>query len=286
MSLVPSGPAGLLANPQYVAYGAPMLDPRIRLAAQGASFAWKNRGAIKKTARAMRWKRQQRNTRKKNLNKVGEDVGQANAQRAMTVESGPTARSTRTLYAFNMTDIARQDDVSSAQGFNLDRRARDLINLIGFKVCFYVRNTNEKPVYMNLAILCPKDDQDVDTVDFFRSNKTGRSTDFDTSLSCLQFHCNPVNSDKYTILRHIRRTIHPSEEGGFNYMKPNWNLEDFWVPVNRQMRYKSNLPQSAINRIELVYWFDTTEAAGGSEALTMGTTNYHTVAYFKDTCTC
>jgi hypothetical protein len=137
-----------------------------------------------------------------------------------------------------------------------------------------LRNNSGRPLQCNFAILHNKngnsDDDIADmSVDFFSDpSKTNRVTDFADSLSSEEFHCLPINTNKYVILKHDRFTLSPNpaapaDPGGTPYTTEvgrNYKSLDWWVPLKRNIQYKESFPDGPkttdAGNVWLVYWID------------------------------
>ena len=102
-------------------------------------------------------------------------------------------------------------------------------------------------------------------------------------LTALEFHCLPINSDKWNVHKHVRTSLGPfSSTAG-----ENTKTIDFYLPINRQIRYLSSSTEPMGPQMFLVYWCDVQDTAATTTATT-GLVNlqYRIVKYFKDSCTC
>lgn len=219
----------------------------------------------------------------RNRKRIGEAPGRGNAKRKTVIDENITNKDTRTLYVYSLTDID--------QGTNIDNRERRLANLRGWKICMEIKNKRDLPLYVNIAVLSPKSGTvtaGVSVEDFFRaSSGSDRARDFDVALNGLEFHCLPINTDRYVILKHKRTRLVASAAGGdtvalngYSYMNLDW-----YIPLKRQIRYDG----STGDKIEsgecfLVYWFD----GFGANAATTAVVNSaqvtsRAVAFFRDT---
>lgn len=280
MSLVPYG-AGELA---LGGGAAPMLLTVAPYAAELAGQMYKDtKWAAKKIAKfgqkAYRKKKYNKKRRIDGPEKVGDPIGKHETNRALVRTSSVVLRNTRTLYSGDLIDIVRATD------HEIDERHRDIINLKGVKLCLEVKNTQDRPMYFNFAIVVPKYDQSLNIVptnDFFRNNQNGRGTDFSTGLSSLEMHCLPINTDTYTILWHKRCMLGP--DGGANFNSagpPNYMILSKWISVNRQIRFEANNPVNG--RIQYVFWGDLMESAPADPAVTNAISlSEHHVAYYRN----
>lgn len=212
---------------------------------------------------------------------IGERVGVSNSKPRIQVRNANyITRDTRVLYTENLT----QTD----QGPNRNTRERGIINCRGFRICMAVRNLRARPMYFNCAVVSPKNAGVVTEANFFRASGTARGSNFDNSKTSLEFHCLPINTDKFTILKHKRyRLIKGGDNfsqyadfSGRNYMNIDW-----YIKLKRQLRYDDTTSESPIDgSVYLVYWCDDWDAIGGasSNVGAIATMGRH-IMYFRDT---
>lgn len=254
------------------------------LAARAAGVAWRNRRGIRagfkrgrKAVLARKAKRQRFST-----TNVGESVGTSSAKRVIQINSDPVAKNTRELNVVDLTDIPHSTDNS------INARQRNVVNVRGVKLCMEVSNSNGAPLYFNMAILSAKDGvAGIQTANFFRASTGERAVDFDQTLTGLEFHCLPINVDKYTVLKHKRFRLIGTSQASFTERtgKSYMNL-DFYMKLNRQLRWdQTSGIQPISGGVFLVYWADLFQASGGDTPVT-GTysiTQRH-ITYFKEPC--
>lgn len=296
MSMIPVSTAALMGAPTaYQVNRAYQAYRRTRPYSRGAmamgKFAYSHRKDIaflaKKLGKAKAFKRAQNVVNKRRTAaKIGEDVGQDTARTSRTVDESSVNKNTRQLYTNNILDIDR--------GTGLHERLRDIIHVKGFKVCMEVKSntgtvSSGNELLFNLALICPKGQETVDVTDFFRDHHSDRrNQDFSVGLTSTEFHCLPINSDKYHILMHKRYRLGDS----LNDHNPSYKFIQEWIPINRQFRYVSgesagNEQVNNYDKIYLVYWADVGMADSASLSLSnaMTVTN-HGVLYWKDVCQC
>lgn len=296
MSMVPVSYGALMGAPRaYQLNRAYQAYRRARPYSRGAmamgKFAYTHRKDIaflaKKLKGAKAFKKAQNVVNKrKTTAKIGEDPGEATARTSRTVDESNVGRNSRTLYANNILDINR--------GTGLHQRMRDIIHVKGFKVCMEVKSNTSSvsagnELLFNLALVCPKGQQTVDTTRFFRDyHSDSRNQDFSVALTSSEFHCLPINTDKYNILMHKRYRLGDS----LNDVNPSYRFIQEYVPINRQFRYETgvdqaNADENNYDKLFLIYWSDVGMANGASASLTnvMNVTN-HGVLYWKDVCQC
>lgn len=269
-----------------------------RLRTGVASYAWQNRAKIrwaaKKIWRTYRRYKRRGSARRSRFSKraIGERIGSSSAKVAQH-SADHVLRATRTLY---LVDVCNIQHVSGAE--TIDKRERNLINLRGVKVCAEVRNLGNKPLYFNLAMICPKQDglSDVDIAsNFFRSNgmlSTERGVGFGRTdlLNSVDYHCKPLNTDKMTVIMHKRYTLagltatNSTTSGYGSQTGKTYAFIQKYRKIGRQIRYDSVTDVNPINgNVFLAYWFDTM----GSKRTTAAVADqaeiaYDLLTYFRD----
>lgn len=202
-----------------------------------------------------------------------------------TNDLNEAARSTRTLYAYSLTNLTK--------GTNENQRLRSMVNCRGFKICHEMRTSNNAsaPLYANCAVIAPKHTEQardlIPLTEFFRANFTERSRDFNNSLTGLEFHCTPINTDEWVVLRHKRYILNPQSnsvyrsEHGSTYKTINW-----WIPMKRQLRYNStgngldNLPTDG--QVFFVFWFAAFGSASGATPAQLASTTTKCIMYYRE----
>lgn len=257
---------------------------RARFAYNVASGLYSNRRGIYTAARTIgrayrRYRARKRSKQKFSRTNFGSRVGTDTAKRNVAVNNLST-RASRVLYIQDLILIPKTTT-------NLiDSRQRDVVNVKGVRCCFEWANLVVHPLHINVAFVVPKSGNDVATsTEFFRGMSTDRAQDFDTSLSSVELSCLPINTDKYTILKHKRFMLNPTSGGavwdtqkGASYKKMKYYLR-----INRQMRFDSSSGVVEDGRVYLLYWADRFMNAGGAASLsTAFSVNEHHIVYFKE----
>lgn len=226
----------------YIRKSAGMINrsPYVRkFAARTISRAWRGykksrRGKRKQSPRTM----------------IGEKVGTTVCRHCITASTMENA-AWRTLYSRDVSDIS--------EGLGENQRNRDIANVRGFKICMELRNIHTDPIYVNIAVLSPKAGADISPTLFFRGHGDGRGVNFDdNTLKSVDFHCRPINVDRFTLLSHTRLKL-----GSNTNLNSSWNdgtkssYRNFnkYVALKRQLRYNA-LSTAAQNPVFLVWWCD------------------------------
>lgn len=227
-----------------------------------ARFVMNNRSSFMRAVAAMRRRRRARFSSRN----VGEHPRSNPARTNTVVNTDLVNKNTRTLYSENITNLE--------QGTGIGQRDRRVANISGWKFCIELKSLSNDPLYANLAVIAPKDSAGggVPVEDFFRSSTStnNRAVDFGIALNSNELHCLPINTDRYTVLKHQRHRIIPQGSGttttvslnGFSYKNLSW-----WVPFRRQIRYEDNTTPEAGN-VYFVYWFDRFGANSGAAVAT------------------
>lgn len=212
---------------------------------------------------------------------LGKTPGTATSKRTV-VKDANAQIDTRTLYNQVMNDIGP----TVGGGTDINLRERDMVRLTGVKLCMELKNNADTPIYFNWALVYDKRSNDtvgtVSVADFFRGNGSTRAKDFGTDLSAIEFHCNPLNSDRFTVLKHERHTLGKAIAGTTNYTdtKNSFKSVNRWIPIKRQIRYEDGEAQS---KVWLLYWCDRmlNPPAQAVQLAQIDIQEYH-VTYFRD----
>jgi len=188
---------------------------------------------------------------------IGEPVGSSCTKK---FQSGAiNTYGTRDLFMSSLTACARGADIND--------RLSDTINIRGFSVRTVIQS--HANILLNMAVVAVKDPDVTGLVtktDFFRYAFTTRAVDFSIALSAAEFHLYPLNSDKFTVLKHDRCIMAEDFTGATPYVK----TIDWWVPLNRQVTYKDDTSGSCNDNIFVIWWMDYPTAlpasAGGAGA--------------------
>jgi len=251
-ALVPYGPSLVLTKRRYQALST--AAPYIKK--YGPKVMKYAANKIQKAYRARKYKRR----------RIGRPLHSSSAKTSInTIDSTSTQTwDNRTLYWFDMSGA----DKSTNNEIN--RRQRDIMQLRGFKVCMSLHNTGVDPCLVNIAVISPKginsglgtggSGNATNIPDFFRGHANDRAIDFNTGISAMQFHCLPINTDRWNVLAHSRFTMAP--EGGtgeFNTQQgPNYKTWMRYYKINRQIRFRDT--GQSENPVYFCYWYDRFQA--------------------------
>lgn len=183
---------------------------------------------------------------------LGRSPGTATSKRNTPINfTTPVQYDTKTLYTTNLINMPHS-------GSNdINTRQRNIVNVRGIKLCMEVQNLQEVPIYLNVAVLSNKQGANVQTTDFFRGDGVQRAQDFTaTTINGLEYHCRPINIDKYHCWWHRRYRLNAlaqtnaDAENGKTY----FNI-DKYIKINRQFQFLNNadvIPEN--NAPQLVWW--------------------------------
>lgn len=187
-------------------------------------------------------------------------------------------KSTRTLYNYDLTNIPL------ATGINA--RLRQQVYLAGVNICFQWENEGSQPYTMNFAVVHDKQSNNsvtsVNTNDFFRTiGATSRNTDFSITLTNNEMHCLALNTDRFTVLKHVRELIAPpGTPTVYSTNRESYGQMNMYIPIKRKVTYEDNHCQS---KIWVLYWFDRFQApAGEVVASNVVKISQHFKVYFRE----
>lgn len=221
------------------------------------------------------------NKRMFSVREVGAPKAATTCKSVIVNNNAPVQRDDKTLYKLDLTQVA--------QGINIDQRARQHMNVSGFKIFMEIYNTTDVPLYFNCAILAPKfiTNADIDTVNFFRNNTDARSMDFNSFRSGLEMGTCNVNTDDYTILKHKRyilTTPNNSVQGEYcRQYGSSFKLIKWWIPLKRQVRYLPGESSTATDgRVFHVFWLSQFLGSGGATPQTVAISSARVITYFRE----
>lgn len=229
-------------------------------------------------------KRTYKNTSSKAARSIGYKKGTGTTKRTVTQDVNLIARSTRTLYNTNVIEIPKTTTNE------IDSRQRDIVFLKGVKLCFETRNLSAEPITFNIAYVSPKHDLDSPfTDDWFRGSGNTRSLNFDhTILNSNDFHCRPINTDKWNILMHKRFKLDPKDISTsitttrHSSTRPSYMTFQKYLKINRQIRFNDDSSVQSRSKLHLVYWYDKFMAPTNQGPQGVIDAQYRTTCYFKE----
>lgn len=245
------------------------VNPYARTALAGyraASFAYRNRGALSFASRMAR--RMIRRPARRRRRRAPLDVGRQAVRRIGRPIGTASSRSNsvkRDNYTFGSRRLQSVDLINIPEnpaGDEVNERDRRIANVSGIKLCMELRNATsdiQQDCLVNVACIIPKNEDEINgsvdsipAVDFFRSNDSNRETDANNSLASTEWHCLPINSDKYSILFHKR--FHLTRASSNNAPTDSIVLER-WIKIGRQVTFRPGafVPDKSAY---LVYWCD------------------------------
>lgn len=190
-----------------------------------------------------------RNARTKYVNRLrglGEVAGTDTSKRSEIATDGWQLKAQNTLHIQRIA-LLPQDATK------INARNRQTIYLGGFKVCMQFDHVVGSNYYCNLAVVAGKFRGEITGTDFFRGNGENRQLDFTASITAFDRHCLPLNSDEFHVLKHIRFDLHADVNE--NPESTKQRRFEFYVPVNRQIRYEDSTSVFPETDFALCYWF-------------------------------
>ena len=227
-------------------------------------------------------------TRKKPMfrrsNYGGKAPGTASSKRNTPINDvAPTLVATKVLRSFNLCDVPHSDTN------NINTRQRHLVNFRGFKLCMEVSNVEDVPIYFNVAMVTVKANTAPTAFEFFRGSGQNRALDFGgATVNGLEYHCLPLNADKFNILWHKRYTLNPGFSTTPTVYKSDSGKSFFtikkYTKFNRQLQYANNadvIPESG--GVWLIYWASVFGSSDVSPSLPNALSiSTRVVAYYRE----
>ena len=231
------------------------------------------------------------NSRKKRrvIRRIGRPRNSSNSKRSDNNidNSGINALNTRTLYAFDLTTLPKDNDRS-------DARHNDMVNLNGVKLCIDMWNNNVQAasdlsdmLNVNMAVVRPKNlsqgpipntpnmglatSAGMQIDKFFRSSDGTRAEGFSNVRTSQEMHCSPINTDKFDVLSHKRFKLLALQNANISQGKGYKSIMKY-MPIKRQLTYMDPEPNTNPNginairddRIFLLIWCDSFTAVSGT----------------------
>lgn len=165
----------------------------------------------------------------------------------------------RVLYTKNLTDIS--------YGEGEGKRERNIVNCRGFhiRMDWFSNLPSGSTTYYgcNVAAISPIGlASTASATDFFRylGANNEREISFSTSLTFMEMHKLPINTDKWTVLWHERFDLLPKSSG----FTPFKQSIDKYIPLNRALTFSSEGVSSCQDPVYLVYWYDIYPSTSGT----------------------
>jgi hypothetical protein len=216
--------------------------------------------------------------------RIGNPVGSSSTKKNTTFDTCAITRGTRTLIVEAVVNIPKSNTDNE-----IDQRQRQIVNLRGFKHCLMLENLSADPVLANWAVIIPKDKTEfalTATNRFFRGTGNARGLDFGNDLCSNDFRCRPINTDKFTVLRHKRFVLGPGGANtiGWSNQRQSYRTNDYYMKINRQFRFSQgeDVPEQ---QLFIVHWYDVWGAPSGSPvAPGVVRESSRVISYFKEPC--
>lgn len=214
----------------------------------GAKFLYRNRKQFVKYAREAQRLR----------NQVGQPRNHHTSKKADIISNTTNSLQIGSLYTVDLTNLTRDVGPTGTGLFraNIDKRARGLCYISGFKLNIIYQNKRATPVILRWAVVHPKGGQSFSTAGFFRAWGTSRDLDFGGATTCIQANNLPISSDRFHVLAQGKKQLNAvnnpnvwNEQRGGNHF-----FLRRWIRLKRQIRYNDDSTEDAESRIYFCYW--------------------------------
>jgi len=194
-------------------------------------------------------------------------------------------KNTRQLYQGNLIYIPLQTTADE-----LDKRDTSRVTVAGVRLNWFWRMPllQSVPLWVNIAIVIPRNALVVDETALFRAYTGEREQDFALSQSWWRFNF-PINKDRYEVIMHKRFLLAPNSHlnGNVTDVVPNarsiHNMK-MYQKINRQFTYDDAVggePRQAAPIV--IHWYDALGAAAFSaSAVNKVELTRSTVVYYKE----
>lgn len=260
-----------------------MISPQLRSGFAAAKAGYR---VIKRAKRRPTERRGYRVTPPKTkLARVGETKGSSTSKKTETIRTDLLLLDLRNLYVDD--EVLNVDE--EVNSFSDITRMTKQIYCSGFKCCYSIINLYDEPIYFHLAVANIKSlYTGATSQDFFRDEGRGnkRASHFDTSLSGMDMHCLPINTDKFNVLMHKKMILGKKHDiSDYNSLgRANYTQGDFWLDIKRQIRFDGEgNTQFNTDKLMLLYWCTPVDAATDAPVLTdMVKFSKRVVAYWRE----
>jgi len=220
---------------------------------------------------------------------VGNRLGRADAKKIVQYQQAYVTKSGKTLYVNPLDNLAF--------GTDTNQRERNIVNIRGFHICLGVKTEVNHPIYLNIAVISPKDISISSAADvgsnFFRNYAANdRGLDFGSATTALQMHCSPINPEIHNILWHTKTRIAGKSDssgggtGDWSSALSSYKNYEKYISLSRQLSYDSTGSSTPKNgRIFLVYWMNKigdSDAGGMATAGVLANIETNVITYFRD----
>lgn len=206
-------------------------------------------------SRIQRAWRAKRSRRRAGMNRIGVTGRVTKTKVNQSVTRTNTQMSTRTLYQDPLIQIG--------SGTATNQREKDIVYISGFRIVTEWNCVLQYAMFCNMAIVFDKraapGDTSIDQTDFFRAlgRNAERANSFNdyANQNSLSYHLNPLNADRFTVLKHFRFQLGGiNNTGGYNTQTMNnWRMMKFWIPLKKKVVWEDGALQS---QIFLLQWVD------------------------------
>ena len=175
--------------------------------------------------------------------------------------------------------IRVEKDVAASE--NITKRQRDTLHHKGVKVCFMCKNTRKQALFLNWAIVLPKAANTIGSLDLLRGDDQERDHPIDQNSTTMDLRCLPINTDRYIVLKHKRKTILPDSDKGTTSTEGRdlVVIEDY-IKTNRQVFFDGDNAEPLQNMF-MVWWVDYYGAPVGVKTASCEV-SWKIINYFKE----
>jgi len=225
-----------------------------------------------------------RNFRRRNVGRVGFNIGTAITRICKVDERTFKNINARQLYVYNISDIPIDTNTK------INTRDRGMVNMRGWNVRFVIEMLSDttRAQIFNWAIVVPKAAVAPVNGNFFRQfgdpTGTTRSQDLEVARSGLEMYYEKINSDLYYIVKHKHFMLNAylatfqQENYGANHKRVN-----VYIPFSRQLHFdEGELTVKYTTPVYLVFWMDSPTESVSTPAYPAANYAHMVTAYFKN----
>lgn len=250
---------------RFSPYLAAYAGPRARMAYSAGRFVYKNRGKFRRAARTIgRAYRRSRSVKRRRITGA--------VKNNIQYQEWP-AHSPTTEVSLNRKVLWAEDiKFTLPPDTNDDLRAAPAMSYKcnGFKVCYAIRNNAEKPVYVHMAIVQPKNFKESLTEfkqDFFSNPSStvtkysdfvefGTTPTWDAGQDCMN-----LNKKKFNIFTHKRILLNGlsvnTTPSNLSEKGATWCKREHYYKLNKTFEFDQVSNTQTINPLWIAVWFET-----------------------------
>lgn len=192
-----------------------------------------------------------------------------------TISSNSTVLS-KTLYFHDLTNILF--------GTATSERERNTLLLSGIQLRYSLDNSVTENLVIRMALIRNKT-ENILTSDFFTGYDNERGLDFSAARNGLQMSYNPINPNKFVVLKSWRFPLagHNGTATGYNQgSNMSSKSRRQWLPIKKRIVFDNNGSTASYQPIYFVWWMDWPTSAAGAGVVALNTARVETIVYFHD----